>query len=118
MANASQSEEKSHAIGLNSTGEMNQVGANNRLFDEYFQAVEKKRRALPNLRGNDAIRALLRQNVFRTRAMLYKDYMNYRQMDASAYQSQIQLHIDQYSKPDNLITLAKLTMTSASRTKI
>jgi hypothetical protein len=118
MANASKSDEKSQAVGLNNAGEIQQVGANNGPFDEYLQAVEKKRRALPSLRGNDAIRALLRQSVFRTRAILYKDYMNYRQMDAAAYQSQIQLDIDQYSTPGNLITLAKLTMTSASRTKI
>jgi hypothetical protein len=101
MANASQPDEKSHTTGFKSVPavEINQVRIDDQSTDEYFQAVENKRRAWPRSKGEEVIRALLRQNVFRTRAVLYKDYINYRQMDALDDQTQIQLHIDQYSVP-------------------
>jgi hypothetical protein len=102
MTDASRSDEKGFTTAepkSASAVEIDPIGTQEQPSDEYFQAVGRKIRAWPRQKGNDTIRALLRQNLFRTRAMLYKDYINYHEKDALADQTQMQLNIDQYSMP-------------------
>jgi hypothetical protein len=89
--------------------------ADDPLWREYCEAVNTKRTTWltdgsavlpepppplwPNGKGNEIIRVLLRQNVIQARAILFKDYFNFREVSMLADQGQLQLHIDQYSRP-------------------
>jgi hypothetical protein len=118
MANDYQDDEKPQATSSENAlaPENNQFRTNDEPDEKYFNDVRAKLQDWPIYNSDDAIRAVLQQNVIRTRVLLFKDCLTYRQMDFSADQGQMQHHVEQYSQPDHQksINMWRLIASSAS----